>query len=135
MQHLTYLIHQSKIFMLHRLRARGNMLHVKYSGYENNSSPFLDPHYGEIYYEMPLPSTPHVHTHTEAEKCISRQYLFSSRLLTLFICQLSVRILVLKQCVYDDLQPMECSILRSYILALGVFSHTNVIILIQTINA
>lgn len=55
------------------------MLHFRYSGYENDESPFLDPHYGEIYYEMmPLPSTPQLHTHSDAEKCISFQYLFTS---------------------------------------------------------
>lgn len=59
--------------MLHRLRVRGNMSHLRYSGYENNDSQFLDPDCGEICYEMALPSTPQLHTHSEADKCISYQ--------------------------------------------------------------
>lgn len=90
--------------MLHRLRVRGNMLHFRYSGYANDESPFLDPHYGEIYYEMmPLQSTPSC-TLTVMLKHAFCFSIFSVLVLLIsLIYQLSIRIQVLKQCVYNEL--------------------------------
>lgn len=66
MQHLMYLIHYM------------NTSQLRYSGYENNKPSFLGSHNGEISYKMSPSSTLYeLHTHNEAEKCISYQFLTS----------------------------------------------------------